>query len=112
VLRLGIGLAEAKLATPRRWAELYRDRMPIASGISNVNMTRDWAGKHHPAHVLDYYRVAPPGPMVPLVFTPTTLGEKMNFLITRQTCLINPDREQKIAAMIQNRLIQLAETVR
>jgi hypothetical protein len=108
VLRLGIGIAESAVVSPRRWAELYRDRMPIAAGISNVNMNRAWAGEHHPSPVLDYYRVAPTGPMIPLLFTFTTLGDKLHFLMTRQTALIDDGRRDVIARSITRRLEQLA----
>jgi hypothetical protein len=108
VLRMGIGLAEARLVTPRRWAELYRSRMPIATAISNVNMNRDWAGPHHPQPILDYYRATPTGPMIPLIVTPTTLGRKLNFLITRQKSLIDDVRNQRIASAIISRLTELA----
>jgi hypothetical protein len=112
VLRMGIGLAEAKLVTPRRWAELYRRRMPIATAISNVNMNRDWAGPYHPSEILDYYRATPTGPMIPLIVTPTTLGKKLNFLITRQTSLIDDQRNQQIAGAIISRLTELASDAR
>jgi hypothetical protein len=112
VLRMAVGLAEAKLVSPRRWAELYRDRMPVAAGVSNVNMNRDWAAAYHPAEIADYFRVSPTGPMIPLLVTPTTLGEKMNFLITRQTSLVNDTRCQNFVSFLRDRLIQLAEKVR
>jgi len=108
VLRLGVGIAESALVSPRRWAELYRDRMPIAAGISNVNMNRFWAGAHHPVPLLEYYRVAPTGPMIPLLFTFTTLGSKLHFLMTRQTSLIDDARRDMIAQSITRRLIELA----
>jgi hypothetical protein len=112
VLRMAVGLAEAKLVSPRRWAELYRRRMPIAAGISNVNMNRNWAGPYHPTDILDYYRVAPTGPMLPLLFTPTTLGNKLNFLITRQSSLIDDARNAQIARSISSRLAELANDAR
>ena len=105
---MGIGLAEAKLVTPRRWAELYRARMPIATAISNVNMNRDWAGPYHPHEILDYYRATPTGPMIPLIVTPTTLGKKLNFLITRQKSLIDDTRNHHISQAIISRLTELA----
>jgi hypothetical protein len=106
---MGAGLAESTWVTPRRWAELYRQRMPVAAGVSNVNMTRGWAGTHHPSTVRDYYRVAPTGPMIPLLFSFTTLGNKLNLLITRQTALIDDPRNSQIAGSITRRLTELAE---
>jgi NRPS condensation-like uncharacterized protein len=112
VLRMAVGLAEARLVSPRRWAELYRQRMPIAAAVSNVNMNRDWAGQFHPSPILDYFRVTPTGPLLPVIVAATTLGDKLNFLITRQTALIDDEHERLIAASISNRLIQLASAGR
>ncbi|MCS7033028.1 MAG: hypothetical protein NZ561_03425, partial [Phycisphaerae bacterium] len=108
LLRMAAGLLEAKLHSPRRWAELYRQRMPIAAGVSNVNMNRDWPGRRHPSPVTDYYRVAPTGPMLPLIFTPTTLGDRLNFLITRQIEQITDDQLTRLAEFVSHRLERLA----
>jgi NRPS condensation-like uncharacterized protein len=108
MLRMAVGLAEARFVTPQRWAELYRHRMPIAAGTSNVNMNRDWAAPYHPSPILDYYRVTPTGPLLPLTFSLTTLGNKLNFVITRQNSLIDAQRQQCLAGSITKRLIELA----
>jgi NRPS condensation-like uncharacterized protein len=107
-----IGLAELKRMKLRRWAELYRRRMPVAAGISNVNMNRHFAGQHHPSPILDYVRVAPTGPMLPLLVTTTTLGANLNFTLTRQRSAIDDAAAQKIVEFISNHLIQLAANVR
>jgi hypothetical protein len=107
MLRMAVAVAEARFVTPQRWAELYRNRMPVAAGTSNVNMNRDWAAPYHPSPVLDYYRVTPTGPLLPLTFSLTTLGGKFNFVITRQNSLIDAKREQCLAQSIRKRLIEL-----
>lgn len=112
ILRMVAAVLETKLVTPRRWGELYRRRMPLAAGISNVNMNRTWVGQHHPQSILDYYRIAPTGPIIPAAFTPTTLGSRMNFGITRLSSLIDPTHNQRIASSLSDRLIDLASEVR
>lgn len=108
MLRMGIGLVEAKMYSARRWSELYRDRMPVSAGISNVNMNREWTVAFHPATVIDYYRVAPPGPMLPMIVSPTTLGRKMQFLLTRQIEQIDDSSASRIVDFVTNRLQKLA----
>jgi hypothetical protein len=108
VLRMGVGLAEGALMSPHEWAAAYRRRMPIAAGISNVNMNRTWAGEHHPSPIRDYYRVAPTGPMIPLLFTFTTLGTKLNFFITRQTAVVDERRNSIISNAIIDGLCALS----
>jgi hypothetical protein len=112
VLRMAVGLAEARFVTPQRWAELYRDRMPIAAATSNVNMNRDWAGAWHPSPLQNYYRVTPTGPLLPLTCSLTTLGDQLNIVITRQNAIIDAQRGQRIAESICNRLIELTSSVR
>jgi hypothetical protein len=46
--------------------------------------------------------------MIPLLFTPTTLGNKLNFLITRQVCLIDERQNELIARSISERILALA----
>ena len=73
-----VGLTIGRLLGRDKMVEFYRKRMPLAGGISNVNLNRSWAGEFHPEPLLDYIRVSPTGPLMPLVFTPTTLGKKMH----------------------------------
>lgn len=112
ILRMVAVLIDSRFRSPQQWAEQNRRSMPLAGGISNVNMNRTWAGEHHPGPILDYYRVAPTGPLLPAAFTPTTLGTKLNFGITRLACLFDDDRNAAIAQSISNRLIELAGTAR
>jgi len=45
---------------------------------------------------------------LPLTFSLTTLGNKLNFVITRQNSLIDAQRQQSLAGSITKRLIELA----
>jgi hypothetical protein len=89
VVRMGIGLAQGLMLTPQQRIPFYRKYMPLAGGISNVNMNRSWAAQHHPSPLLDYIRVSPTGPMVPVVFTITTLGRKCHIALTRRSALVD-----------------------
>ncbi len=68
---IGIGT----LSTPAELYHFYRKELPLAGGISNVDLTKTWSGKYHPKPLLDYVRASPSGPMTPIVLTTTTLGE-------------------------------------
>ena len=80
----------------------------MAAGISNVNLNRTWAAEHHPSPVLDYVRVSPLSPLLPMVFTPTTLGKQMGFGFTRQVSLVDNARADRIISAFTDRLIGLA----
>jgi hypothetical protein len=112
MLRLAAHLAESRLVSPRRLVERYRESMPLAVGISNVNLNRDWPAAHHPNRLLDYYRVAPTGAILPLVLTPTTLGNRMHYGITRLLSHVDEARCAKIVSAINNRLLDLTHKSR
>ena len=83
--------AERSFSTPAKLeAFLQKNYMPIAGGVSNVNMNRSWPAAYLPAcMLLDYIRVAPTGPMVPVVIAATTIGETLTFTLTRRGSLID-----------------------
>jgi hypothetical protein len=76
---------------------LYRKHMPLAGGISNVNMNRTWAAAYHPHPLLEYVRVSPTGPMVPLVFSMTTIGKELLLGLTYRSALFSDDLAKTIA---------------
>ena len=102
-------LTAARFVPVEKTFRFYRKHMPLAGGISNVNLNHTWARKYHPQPLMEYIRVSPTGPMVPLVFTTTTLGEDLAFGLTYRAALFNDDLAGKIAATFQARLAQLAE---
>lgn len=100
----------AAWVTPRdKTFSFYRKHMPLAGGISNINGNRTWVAKYHPSVIREYVRVSPTGPMVPLVFNTTTLGDDLVFSLTYRTSLFSDEHAGKIAATFMSRLEQLAE---
>ena len=84
------GIAQASLAwmmaaliaqhfsKPEKIYRFYRKEIPLAAGLSNVNLEGSWAEQLHPSMVRDYVRISPTGPMAPLALSTTTLGSKMS----------------------------------
>ena len=89
MLRMAAGYVQGKFLSPQRLAAFYRDYMPLSGGVSNVNMNRSWAAQYHPSPLLDYIRVAPTGPMVPVVIAVTTIGHRFTFVLTRRASLVD-----------------------
>ncbi len=54
-----------------------RSVLPMTGGVSNVVVREPWIDANRDK-ILEYHRVAPTGPLLPLVITPTTLGDSMN----------------------------------
>jgi hypothetical protein len=82
------GVAAGKFMKPQRMLHFYQKHLPLAGGISNVNMNRSWATAYHPRPLLDYIRVSPTGPMMPLVFATTTLGHSFHFAYTYRPSIV------------------------
>ena len=82
----------------------YRKELPMLGGLSNVNLNDTWAAGHHPEPLLNYLRVSPTGPLVPLVFATTTLGSKLSIALTCRDNLLTSDATNEMASSFLNRL--------
>jgi hypothetical protein len=110
VVRMLAGLAAGSVYSREKVINFYRKRVPLAGGISNVNLSRSWAANYFPDPLLDYVRVSPTGPMMPLVFTPTTLGDRLNVGLTYRTSIIPDETARSMAESFVCRLRRLTET--
>jgi hypothetical protein len=96
-----------KLSRPDELYHFYRKELPLAGGISNVDMSHSWAAAYHPSLLLDYIRVSPSGPMTPVVITTTTLGQKFHVGLTHRVGLIPPERAAQLAQAFLARLASM-----
>src|SRR5262249_33730641 len=79
-----------RFARRERLYDFYRKEAPFAGGISNVNLNDTWfAAPRAAGLVLDYVRISPTGPMVPVVLSVTTLGDDMRVSMTYRSNLMN-----------------------
>jgi hypothetical protein len=97
--------AVKRLVPPHELYHFYRKEFPLLGGISNVNLNTTWAAKYHPSPLLEYVRVSPTGPMVPLVFNLTTLGRRLHLSMTSRSVLFD---EAVAAQMAESFLARLA----
>ena len=109
VLRLAAAVAAGRAYSRPRIVEFYRKRVPLAGGTSNVNLTDSWAAEYHPAPLLEYLRVSPTGPMMPLVFSTTTLARRFNLCLTRRTALVTEELAEQLIGAITARLHDAAQ---
>jgi hypothetical protein len=109
MVRMVAGLVLRRMLKPESLLEFYRKRAAAAAGISNVNLTRDWPARDHPSPLLEYVRVSPVGPLVPVVFTPTTLGGRLNFGLTCRESVVPRCQAPALAALFLSQLRQFAD---
>jgi hypothetical protein len=102
VLRLLTAIGLNARSSRQDLANFYRKRCPLAAGISNVNLNRGWPATLHPNPISAYTRISPLGPMLPLVFTPTTLGDSLHLGVTHRTSVLSEgDVDAIVAAFIE-----------
>jgi hypothetical protein len=57
---------------------------------------------------MDYMRISPVGPVMPVVFTPSTLGEDLHFGLTCRDAAVSPAQAQTVAAEFSRILVDLS----
>ena len=94
----------------RPWlrAQLFHRALPILAGISNVNLTGSWVDRA-PATpgdnaILDYLRVGPTGPLLPLVFSLTTIADRLSLSVTYRRAAFSRKDAEAIASELIARL--------
>ncbi len=90
-------------------AQLFQKGLPLLAGISNVNLTGSWADKEKEtlpdrATVLDYFRISPVGPLLPLLFTLTTIRDRLSMCVTYRTTAFSQEQAKRIATDLMERL--------
>jgi hypothetical protein len=90
----------------------------VVAGISNVNMTGSWvappadavdASEGDPGvpRVLDYIRISPTGPLLPLVFTLTTIRDRLTLCMTYRTTSFTDEQARELGEDFSRRLCGL-----
>jgi len=110
MLWMAAAMAVNRFVPDRNLYKFYRKEMPVSGGLSNVNMNDTWAARYHPDILQEYWRVSPTGPLVPLVFSTTTLGSRMTIALTCRDALLPPEKSATLAACMLNRLRSVALT--
>jgi hypothetical protein len=111
--------------SPRFRAMLLHKTVPVVAGISNVNMTGSWADPAPAAgdekgpgdrsagrvvpQILDYLRISPTGPLIPVVFTLTTIRGRLSLCVTFRTQAFH---ENKLHEIVQDFIRRLEELVK
>jgi NRPS condensation-like uncharacterized protein len=97
---------------PRFKAQFFQKGLPFLAGISNVNLSGSWADQVKmpqggQAMVLDYFRISPVGPLVPLVFTLTTIRDRLSLCVTYRPTAFSQNQAERIVTELVERLRNL-----
>lgn len=111
-LRMLGGLTFGRFLSRRKMMNFYRKRLALAGACSNVNLNRAWEQNYHPDLLLQYLRAAPTGPITPLVFITTTLGDGLTVSLTYRNALVSESTAAAAMEMFVNCLGELAKRYR
>lgn len=89
-------LAARPLVKPQKLYHFFRKETPLMAGVSNVNLNHTWAAQH-PDLVVRYRRISPTGPLAPVVFSVTTLGDDLQLSLTYRAALLTREQAQELA---------------
>ncbi|HBO45846.1 MAG TPA: hypothetical protein DD670_18365 [Planctomycetaceae bacterium] len=84
-----------------------RNSLPLSAGITNTRVKDDWMiglGDSSPRRLLGYFRAAPTGPILPISFAPTTMGDSLRISITWRPSCFDRATIKEIASRIENDL--------
>ena len=70
------------LKKPWQRALMMHRAVPFLGGISNVNLTDTWIGRDE--RIIDYIRISPTGPLIPAVFTLSTIRDRLSLCVTHR----------------------------
>ncbi len=93
--------------SPRARATLFHRGVPQVCGISNVNLTGSWVEEARP-RLLDYRRIGPTGPIVPMLFMITTIGSRLSIDVTYRTAAFTRHHAEFLTDRFIMRLSSLA----
>ena len=103
-------LGAGHFCSPKKLFHFYRKDIPLAGGVSNVNLNPTWVSRYHPDPILSYARISPAGPMTPIVLSTTTLGNNLQVSVTFRRSLIGDERARTLTAGFAERLQSLTST--
>jgi hypothetical protein len=104
-----------KLGRKHLRAQVFHKNVPVTAGISNVNMSKSWvdtpvdASRSDGPVVLDYLRISPAGPLIPLVFTLTTIQRRLSLCCTYRTTAFTAAQAQELVREFIDRLSGIGE---
>lgn len=84
--------------------DFVRRAMPMSAGVSNVVIRNTWMDREGEGRILEYFRVSPAGPMLPLVLAPTTFGQQMTLGITYRPAAFPSANVHAILQAVQEQL--------
>jgi hypothetical protein len=101
---ISAALAVSAFIPGRRTSHFYRKTMPLAAGLSSVNLNRERPMEFFPSPLMDYLRISPTGPIAPAVLSATEMGPRLTLALTYQRGVVNAAAAEAILGSVIDRL--------
>ena len=105
-MELRVAALALRFFSPKQRRKFYQKYYPLWCGLTNMNLNSLWGppGEAGPA---DYLRAVSTGPATPLVFSVTTVRERINIGLSYRTTVFSPEDIARVKNEFMNQLLQL-----
>ena len=107
-MELGLGRFLLRFFSPERRKKFYQKNYPLWGGLTNMNLNSLW-GQSDDDRPLDYFRGVSTGPVTPLVFAVTTVGDRANVGLSYRLTVFSQEDIEKVRGHFTQLLEQLPE---
>ncbi len=90
LLALGVSALMWPFLSLRRRARFYVKYHPAWAGVTTLNVNALWGRRDGRAAPFDYIRAVPTGPLCPMVFAVTTVGDVLHVGVSYRTAAFSP----------------------
>jgi hypothetical protein len=107
-MELGLGRFVLRFFSPERRKTFYQKNYPLWGGLTNMNLNLLW-GQSNRGGPLDYFRGVSTGPVTPLVFSVTTVGDHANVGLSHRSAVFSTEDIESVKRLFMQHLEQLPE---
>ncbi|QOV88487.1 hypothetical protein [Humisphaera borealis] len=101
-----LAMATRPLVKPSKLYSFFRKETPMIAGVSNVNLSSTWVAEFGDL-IAKYRRISPTGPLAPVVFAVTSLGDDLQLSITYRDALLTREQAAELGAAFVTELRSL-----
>lgn len=107
-MELAVGRFLWRFFSPARRKKFYQKNYPLWAGLTNMNLNSLWQPSAEEG-LIDYFRGVSTGPVTPLVFSVTTVGDHANVGLSYRSTVFSPQDIEQVQGHFVQHLEQLRE---
>jgi Condensation domain len=107
-MELGFGRFVLRFFPPEQRKTFYQKNYPLWGGLTNMNLNSVWEQSNENGP-MDYFRGVSTGPVTPLVFSVTTVGDHANVGLSYRSTVFSPEDIERVKSHFMRHLEQLQQ---